>query len=140
MYVFRTLLIFVAGILSPLLGSQSEERAKNISHQGDTFCDRTLVVYQSGTASWYGAQFHGKTMANGHPFNMHALTVAHRKLPLGTPVCVTNPENGKQVGAYVTDRGPYVHPRVIDLSYRVASALGITVRGHAHVVISVLVA
>ncbi len=74
-------------------------------------------------------------MANGATYNMYALTVAHRKLPLGTHVCIQNPENGKAVLATVTDRGPYVNGRIIDLSQKVAEVLGITERGTAYVFI-----
>jgi len=80
-------------------------------------------------ASWYGPKFHGKTMANGERFNMHALTVAHKRLPLGTRLILTNPDNGEQVKVKVTDRGPYVAGRQLDVSYRVAWELGFVKQG-----------
>ena len=64
-------------------------------------------------------------MANGKPFDMDAYTVAHRNLSLGTRVCLRNPKNNKEVFAMVTDRGPYVEPRIVDLSKRIASELEI---------------
>ena len=137
MYVFRTLLVFLAGILSPLLSHPLEERTKDVSTRIESYCAQQLTVYQRGIASWYGEQFHGKTMANGRPFNMFGFTVAHRTLPLGTPVCVVNPANGKSVGAVVTDRGPYIAPRIIDLSYNVATVLGLVNDGVGQVIISV---
>jgi rare lipoprotein A (peptidoglycan hydrolase) len=87
---------------------------------------RKLVV-----ASWYGTQHHGKLMANGEPFNMYADTVAHKKLPLGTPLTLTNPRNGASVKVQVTDRGPYISGRNLDLSYGAARKLGVVKAGVA---------
>jgi rare lipoprotein A (peptidoglycan hydrolase) len=82
-------------------------------------------------ASWYGTKFHGKPMASGQPFNMHKLTVAHRTIPLGTKLLLTNPRNGRQVQARVLDRGPHVRGRQLDVSYAVACRLGFINRGVA---------
>jgi|GEM_PF-1509972 len=82
-------------------------------------------------ASWYGSNHHGQRMANGKPFNMYADTVAHRSLPLGTEVRLTNPKNGQTVQATVTDRGPYVAHRDVDVSYGVARKLGMVQAGVA---------
>jgi len=79
--------------------------------------------YQVGTASWYGSYFHGRPTASGEPYNMYDLTAAHRKLPLGTWVRVTNLRNGRAVIVRINDRGPYVAPRIIDVSYSVARIL-----------------
>ncbi|HLW52576.1 MAG TPA: septal ring lytic transglycosylase RlpA family protein [Candidatus Angelobacter sp.] len=79
--------------------------------------------YQVGVASWYGKQFHGKTTASGEGFDMFELTAAHRQLPLGTYVKVTNLRNGKSVIVRVNDRGPYVMDRIMDLSYSAARML-----------------
>ena len=87
---------------------------------------RQLVV-----ASWYGSPHHGKLMANGKPFNMYANTVAHKKIPLGTQLTITNPQNGASVEVRVTDRGPYISGRNLDLSYGVARKLGIVESGVA---------
>jgi rare lipoprotein A len=87
---------------------------------------RKLVV-----ASWYGSQHHGKLMANGKPFNMYANTVAHKKLPLGTTLTLTNLRNDASVRVQVTDRGPYIHGRNLDLSYGVARKLGVVQAGVA---------
>jgi rare lipoprotein A len=78
----------------------------------------------TGTASWYGEAHHGKTTASGEPFDMHALTAAHRTLPLGTRVLVTNLGNGRAVEVRINDRGPTPADRIIDLSYGAARALG----------------
>ena len=79
--------------------------------------------YQIGVASWYGKQFHGRTTANGEDFDMFELTAAHRQLPLGSYVKVTNLRNGKWIIVRINDRGPYVAGRVIDLSYGAARML-----------------
>jgi rare lipoprotein A len=86
-----------------------------------------------GLASWYGPGFHGRRTANGERFNQYALTAAHRSLPMGTKVEVTNLSNGRQVEVRINDRGPYVGPRVIDLSYGTARALGMLGSGTARV-------
>jgi rare lipoprotein A len=75
------------------------------------------------TASWYGKQFHGKTTASGEDFDMFEFTAAHRKLPLGTFVKVTNLKNGKWIIVRINDRGPYVGNRIMDLSYSAARML-----------------
>ncbi|MBA3916117.1 MAG: septal ring lytic transglycosylase RlpA family protein [Acidobacteriales bacterium] len=85
--------------------------------------------YQVGKASWYGEDFDGKTTASGEPFNMYDMTAAHRELPLGTLVKVTNLHNGKVVVVRVNDRGPMIPGRIIDLSYSAASALNFRSKG-----------
>src|SRR5215813_9288778 len=79
---------------------------------------------QTGTASWYGRQHHGKLTASGEPYDMNDLTAAHRTLPLGTRVRVTNLDNGRSVEVRINDRGPFVGNRLIDLSYAAARRLG----------------
>jgi len=89
---------------------------------------------QSGqlvTASWYGPRHHGRLMANGKPFDMYADTVAHRKLPLGTRLTLTNPRNGSAAQVQVTDRGPYIPGRDLDVSFGVARKLGVLQAGVA---------
>ncbi len=78
---------------------------------------------EQGTASWYGRAHHGRTTASGEPFDMHALTAAHRTLPFGTMILVTNLENGRSVVLTVNDRGPFVRGRILDVSYRAALEL-----------------
>jgi rare lipoprotein A len=79
--------------------------------------------YQVGMASWYGKQFHGRTTASGEDFDMFELTAAHRVLPLGTYVKVTNLRNGKSIVVRINDRGPFVQGRIMDLSYGAARML-----------------
>ena len=92
----------------------------------------------TGTASWYGEAHHGKKTASGEPFDMHALTAAHRTLPLGTRVRVTNLANGRAVEVRINDRGPSVADRIIDLSYGAARALDAVGAGVFRVRIAVL--
>lgn len=83
----------------------------------------------NGKASYYGASHHGKTMANGKKFNRHNLTCAHRTLPFGTKLRVTNLDNGKSVIVEVTDRGPYSKGRVLDLSEKAFSEIASLKKG-----------
>ncbi len=85
--------------------------------------------YQIGRASWYGKQFDGRTTASGEPYDMFQLTAAHRQLPLGTWVKVTNLRNGKWVIVRINDRGPVPESRIIDLSYGAAQLLDLRARG-----------
>jgi rare lipoprotein A len=82
-----------------------------------------------GRASWYGEFHHGQLTASGETFDMMQLTAAHRTLPLGTRLRVTNLENGRMVRVRVNDRGPYVDGRVVDLSLGAARALDMVERG-----------
>ena len=91
-----------------------------------------------GTASWYGPGFHGRIAANGSVYNQHEMTAAHRSLPFGTKVRVINLKNGKSVLVTITDRGPYIGDRVIDMSYASASALGMVKDGIAKVEVRVV--
>lgn len=88
---------------------------------------------QTGMASWYGRQFHGRKTASGETFDMNGLTAAHRSLPLNCYIRVTNKNNGKSVVVKVNDRGPFHGNRVLDLSYGAAKQLGITQAGTAKV-------
>lgn len=88
---------------------------------------------QTGLASWYGRQFHGRKTASGDTFDMNGLTAAHRSLPLNCYVKVTNKTNGKSVVVKVNDRGPFQGNRVMDLSYGAAKQLGITSKGVGNV-------
>lgn len=93
---------------------------------------------QVGTASWYGKQFHGRQTASGDTYDMFQFTAAHRTLPLGTLVKVTNLRNGKWVVVKVNDRGPYVGHRVMDVSYGAAQMMGFRQRGLEKVKLEVI--
>lgn len=81
------------------------------------------------TASWYGPRFHGKVTANGEIYNQTALTAAHKSLPFGTLLQITNLKNGKSIIVRINDRGPYVEGRDLDLSKGTAKSLGILHKG-----------
>jgi hypothetical protein len=89
-------------------------------------------------ASWYGPGFHGRRTANGEIFDQNVFTAAHRDLPFGTMVLVTNPSNGKSVLVRINDRGPYVAGRSIDLSLAAARAIGMEEVGVADVKLTIL--
>ena len=88
---------------------------------------------QVGQASWYGEEFARRRTASGETFDPHDLTGAHRTLPLGSKVRVTNLHNGRSVLVTINDRGPYRRRRVVDLSYGAARVLGMVRRGIAQV-------
>ena len=92
-------------------------------------------VVQKGKASYYAKKFSGRQTASGERLHHDSLTCAHRTYPFGTMLKVTNPANGKVVIVRVTDRGPYVKGRIIDLSVRAARELGIISQGIAPVVV-----
>lgn len=98
----------------------------------------SIRVQITGMASWYGPGFHGNRSASGEVYNQNALTAAHRSLPFGTKVQVTNLNNGRSVVVRINDRGPYVRGRVIDLSAAAARMLGVMHTGVAPVQIDVL--
>ncbi len=91
-----------------------------------------------GVASWYGEEFAGRTTANGEIFDPLLLTAAHRTLPFGTVVDVTNPKSAKTVRVRVNDRGPYIGSRVIDLSYAAAQQIGLIEPGVGEVDIKIV--
>jgi rare lipoprotein A len=88
---------------------------------------------KTGTASYYGSRHHGKRTASGEPFNKNALTAAHRSLPFGTRVKVTNLNNDRSVVVRINDRGPHTRGRLIDLSRAAAEKLGMVRSGTARV-------
>lgn len=109
--------------------SQAAEKELNIRQ-----CTSTQLVGM-GKASWYGPGFHGRKTANGEVFNMHAMTAAHKTLPLGSRVKVENEETGETLVVRINDRGPFVKGRVIDLSKEAAVRLGLDEQGVGQVVL-----
>ncbi len=98
---------------------------------------------EEGLASWYGMEGgrvreHGKPTASGRPYDQNALTAAHKTLPLGTRVKVTNLENGRSLVVVINDRGPYIQGRIIDMTLRGARILGFKEKGTARVRIEAL--
>ncbi|MGH8064473.1 MAG: septal ring lytic transglycosylase RlpA family protein [Candidatus Entotheonellia bacterium] len=96
-------------------------------------CSKEPTHTLQGVASWYGYPHHGRITASGRRFNMYEMTAAHRTLPLGTRLRVTNLTNGRGVTVTITDRGPFVKNRVLDLSYAAAREIGMVVPGTAPV-------
>jgi rare lipoprotein A len=102
--------------------------------------DSSLGYREEGLASWYGPQFHGRPTASGETFDQHAVSAAHRTLPLHTWVEVTNLENGRRLVLRINDRGPFARTdeRIIDLSYGAARELGVVGPGTAPVEVRAL--
>lgn len=110
----------------------------------DVFGERYFVMdsgygyVEQGIASWYGEAFHGQPTSGGEPYDMYAMTAAHRTLPIPMWVEVTNLENGRRVVVEINDRGPFVDNRIIDLSFRAAEYLGMVEEGTALVEVRAL--
>jgi len=127
----RTMKVGVALVtLSFTLGlsasaNEASPEQKQQSHQ----VSKGRRWYQIGLASWYGQHFQGKKTATGESFDMNGLTCAHRSLPLGSWLRVTNLKNQKSIFVRVNDRGPVPEDRIVDLSYGAAKAVGIEERG-----------
>lgn len=100
--------------------------------------DTKPLLVETGIASWYGAPYHNRRAANGDIYDMHAMTAAHRTLPLGSIVRVTCIENGNSAVVRITDRGPFIEGRIIDLSQAAAQKIGLVRKGTAPVRIEVL--
>ena len=99
---------------------------------------KELSNVQTGLASWYGPNFHGKATSSKEIYNMYDMTAAHRSLPFGTHVMVTNMNNGKSVKVKINDRGPFVEGRIIDLSFAAAQVLSAVDPGVIPVTIEIL--
>ncbi len=120
-------------------------RDNNIKNPDRIYPGQKIVVTlpeipssQEVTASWYGEDYHGKPMANGDPFDMNGATIAHKDVPLGTRVELENPETGQKVSAVVTDRGPFVEGRDVDLSYGLARKLSLVRQGVGKLIMRVI--
>lgn len=126
----NSLAITWTSLLQDALGVKQAPFPKNILPKG--------TFEQSGFASWYGPQFHGRRAADGSIYNMYEYTAAHKRLPFGTLVKVTNVKNNQSVVVKITDRGPFIHGRIIDLSKAAAQEIGLTQSGVAPVQIQTL--
>ena len=102
--------------------------------------DSSAGFTQRGIASWYGTKFHGRRTSSGEPYDMYAMTAAHKTLPLPTYLEVINLRNNKRIIVKANDRGPFHANRIIDLSYAAATRLGITAKGTGLVEIRALTA
>jgi rare lipoprotein A len=132
----RRILTLTGAILAILLGVAGARAAS----PGDQVAVKSAHHhwYQFGVASWYGRFFQGKTTASGEPYNEYAMTCAHRTLPLGSILRVTNLRNHRSVIVTVNDRGPVPKDRVIDLSKAAAEDLGFSERGLAPVKVELI--
>jgi len=128
----ETVLIFIA---LPLLFSCASVSRKSYPSGGIPV---PKGYSQIGTASWYGVEEHGRQAASGERFSMYGYTAAHKSLPIGTVVRVTNLENGRDVIVRINDRGPFVGGRIIDLSYTAAKSLDMIGKGTAKVKVEVI--
>jgi rare lipoprotein A (peptidoglycan hydrolase) len=131
----------LATVASVSLSEQQEElqtaRAQE-NNESKKHRSRRTKVAQSGKASWYGRDFHGKPTASGEVFDQRLMTAAHKTLPLGSRARVINLTNGNSVEVTINDRGPFVPGRIIDLSRAAADELGILEAGLAQVRIELL--
>ena len=120
------LLVFVSGCVarSYKTPEHTSKRKKNELSSTNT---------KTGIASWYGPRFYGRKTASGERFMKHAFTCAHKTLPFGTRLEITNLSNNKTVEVVVNDRGPYIPPRVLDLSYAAAKEIDMLKTGTAKV-------
>ena len=130
--------IFAGAILATILGVAGAQAASPATHLNPQIIVSHHHWYQLGVASWYGKFFEGRTTASGEPFDPHQLTCAHRTLPLGSVLRVTNLRNHKSVIVTVNDRGPVPEDRVIDLSKAAANVLGFTDEGLAPVKVELI--
>lgn len=108
------------------------------SSSGDDGVSPPAGAFQTGIASWYGSEYHGRPTASGEIFDRNAMTAAHRELAFQTWVEVTNLENGRKVTVKINDRGPFVEGRIIDLSERAADELGMKIAGLAQVSLQIV--
>lgn len=117
------------------LPGQVDPKIQPYSVMGKTYwpVQSAMGFREEGYASWYGMDFHGKKTATGETYDMFSVSAAHKTLPLGSKVRVTNLENGRELELMVNDRGPFVDGRIIDLSYASARLLGMADNGLARV-------
>ena len=113
-------------------GGEADETFKSVPE------NTVPLLTETGLASWYGAPYHNRRGSNGEIYNMHAMTAAHRTLPLGSIVRVTNEKTGHSAMVRITDRGPFVQGRILDVSYAAAKQLDIWQPGVCRVKVEVL--
>lgn len=124
----------------PVGGSELKGTQKPYEVNGERFepLHNAEGYREEGTASWYGADFHGRKTSNGEIYDMHDMTAAHKTLPMNVYVQVTNKANGRRSVVRINDRGPFVRGRIIDLSYAAAKELEVVGPGTAPVVVETL--
>ena len=144
-----TTVVFLAGACAPALAGKPARKGprktpvkkkarQKKAHQKKARQKKRRKFVQFGIASWYGKRFHGGKTASGERYNMHTMTAAHRTLPFGTIVRVTRLKTRRVVTVRINNRGPYAKGRVIDLSRKAASKMGIIRAGVTRVKVEVL--
>lgn len=126
------------GYAAPLRKIEGKSPFNDQLNDAKNAFNRRVLEAVEGLASWYGPGFHGRLTANGEQFNQYELTAAHRSLPFGTTVRVTNTNNGRSVIVRINDRGPFSGGRIIDLSVAAAQEIGMISSGVAQVKVEVL--
>ena len=144
--VLAFLVIFC--FIGPTKGGQGDEYVQSVYNrleEAETYLSIKHCIQMTeepkviiGKASWYGPGFHGRATANGEIFDENALTAAHRELPFGTKVLITNLNNGKSVLVTINDRGPYIKGRHIDLSRAAAREVGMIDAGVTDVTMEIV--
>ncbi len=134
---FFIVLLMVSGCASDVVYKNNTRPYEVGGNKYYPMATATTGFSESGVASWYGKKFHGRKTASGERYNQNAMTAAHKTLPFGTRVRVTNLENKKSVSVVVNDRGPFVKGRIIDVSRAAAKKLGMLDSGTARVRIKV---
>jgi rare lipoprotein A len=129
--------LFVAILLASLSLSTACAR-KTSAHVPSSAKPAAIGATETGIASWYGERFNGRRTADGEVYDMEQLTAAHRALPFDTWVEVTNLANNKRVDVRITDRGPFVNGRIIDLSLAAAREIDLVTAGIVRVRIKVI--
>lgn len=132
------LIYAVAALLAASLAAVTGCGRRNSARAPVPAAPAPLGWTESGIASWYGVPYDGRRTASGEVFDMRAMTAAHRTLPFNTWVEVTNLKNGKQVDVRVTDRGPFIQGRIIDLSMGAAERIGMVRDGIVRVRLKVI--
>ena len=129
----------LAGEAAPLTLGDMETRPRSLAYVAPrNYRNYSVRSEQRGIASWYGGYFHGRRSASGEIYNQNAMTAAHKTLPFGTRVRVTNLNNGRSAIVRINDRGPFIRGRIIDLSRAAAGSIGMLGSGIAPVKVEVL--
>ena len=118
--------------------SQQQDKTESSANDLNALASVKPLSVETGKASWYGAPYHNRRSSNGEIYDMHALTAAHRTLPLGSTVRVVNVKTGHSTVVRITDRGPFVEGRIVDLSLAAAKQADIWQAGVAQVRLEVL--
>lgn len=134
---FLAVILFAFGLLCACISDRRFSRTSPESRFISQPSEQNLRILE-GVSSYYGPKFHGKLTANGETFDMYKMTAAHKTLPFGTKIKVTNLDNNKNVVVVINDRGPFVKNRILDLSFGAAKRIDMIGSGTARVRIEIL--